>query len=413
MMTATPPCLLPSHVEVLIAGAGPAGSALAWHLARAGCRVLVVDRASFPRDKACSEYMSPETVRLLDRIGVVPALEAAGAQPLRGTSVFASGGSQLSGEFARLSTPPWRETGLSISRRLLDHELVKAARAAGAMVLERVTVTGLVSRVRQVEGLTLRDEAGVFHEVRARLTVGADGLHSVVARRGADHSLGVPARMGFVAHVAAVSGLTDKAEMHVGRRGYAGLNPIGRGVANVALVVPTRRATAASGSVERFFFDELEQLPGVAGRVERTQLVREIMVTGPFASRSRPVVRDGAMLVGDAADFFDPFTGEGIYRALRGAELAAEVVAPLLTKSSPISAKALAPYVSARRRAFLGTWGVERLIGYAMLWPELFDHAVERLGRRVGMADTLIGVTGDCLPAAAVLNPYFLARMLI
>jgi flavin-dependent dehydrogenase len=192
-----------------------------------------------------------------------------------------------------------------------------------------------------------------------------------------------------------------------------GLNPLGGGIANVALVVPRRRAAIAAGDVDRFFFEELERYPGVRGRASAERIVREILVTGPFAVRSRPVVRNGALLVGDAADFFDPFTGEGIYRALRGAELAAQVVIPLLRSPQPITAKALSPYVSARRGAFLGTWGVERLIGFAMLWPGLFDHAVARLGRRAGMADTLIGVTGDCLPAAAVLNPLFLARMLI
>ncbi len=73
--------------DILVAGAGPAGSATAALLARAGMHVTLVDRAVFPRDKACSEYMSPEAVRILDRLGVVDPLEAAGAQPLVGTAV--------------------------------------------------------------------------------------------------------------------------------------------------------------------------------------------------------------------------------------------------------------------------------------------------------------------------------------
>lgn len=412
-MDSAAPRPLPPQVDVLIAGAGPAGSALSWHLAQAGVDVLAVDRAIFPRDKACSEYMSPETVRLLDRIGVVPALESSGAHALLGTTVTAAGGARLTGEFARLRTPPWRPTGLSVSRRLLDHQLLSAARATGARIDEGVTVTGLLESNGRVAGLALRDRDGQPREVRARVTVGADGLRSVVARRGARRMLGTPSRMAFVAHVADVSGLGGAAELHVGHEGYVGLNPIGGAVTNVALVVPARLATEAGGDVTRFFFDQLERLPSVRGRVRPARLVREVLVTGPFAARSRPVVRDGALLVGDAADFFDPFTGEGIYRALRGAELAAEVLVPALAHPGTVTARQLAPYATARRRAFLGTWGVERLIGYAMLWPALFDHAVGRLGRRVGMADTLIGVTGDCLPAGAVLNPLFLARMLV
>lgn len=410
-MKPSPP--LPASVDVLIAGAGPAGSALAIHLARAGHHVLAVDRATFPRDKPCSEYMSPETVRLLDTLGVVAELEAAGAVPLRGTSVISASGARLSGEFARLSTPPWRETGLSIARKILDHSLVRAARSAGARVAEGVQVSGVIPEARAIAGLAVIDSMGARREIRARIVIGADGLRSVVARRCSQASNGMPARIAFVAHVEGVEQLTDRAEMHVGAESYAGLNPIGHGVANVALVIPARRAAEASGDVASFFFGELERLPGVQGRVDRQRLVRPILATGPFAAQSRPVVRDGLLLVGDAADFFDPFTGEGIYRALKGAELAAEVLLPLLAGGARITARALAPYVSRRRQAFLGTWGVERMIGYAMLWPTLFDRAVLRLGRRAGMADTLIGVTGDCLPAAAVLNPLFLARMLL
>ena len=412
-MSRTTPLALPPRVDVLIAGAGPAGSGLASHLARAGLDVLVVDRARFPRDKPCSEYMSPETVRLLDRFGIVPALEAAGAHPLRGTTVTASGGARLSGEFARLTTPAWRSTGLSVARRILDAELVHAARRAGALVVEGVSVVELIENGGEVQGAKLRGEDGAHHEVRARITVGADGLRSVVARRAGRRTLGTPSRMAFVAHVEDVSGLGGSAELHVGPEGYAGLNPIGGGVTNVALVVPAHRATLAGGRVADFFFAALDDLPGVRGRISPDRVVREILVTGPFAARTRPVVRDGALLVGDAADFFDPFTGEGIYRALRGAELAAECLIPLFERSERITARHLATYAAQRRQEFLGTWGVERLIGYAMLWPALFNHAVRRLGQRAGMADTLIGVTGDCLPAAAVLNPVFLARMLL
>jgi flavin-dependent dehydrogenase len=144
--------------------------------------------------------------------------------------------------------------------------------------------------------------------------------------------------------------------------------------------------------------------------VSRPALVREVLVTGPFAAWSRRVTAPGALLVGDAADFFDPFTGEGICAALRGAELAEPVILAALAASGPVPAAALRPYARARRAAFIGKWIVERAIGYAMLAPALFDRAVERLERR-GLAHTLIGVTGDFVPARAVLNPVFLSQV--
>lgn len=424
--------------EVLIAGAGPAGSSMAALLAAMGHRVLVVDRAVFPRDKACSEYLSPAAVEELEKLGVVADLEAAGAAPLLGTRVFGSKGAQLTGSFDRVALPRPRTRGLAVSRRVLDARLVQAARAAGAEVREATTVEDLLYQDGAVAGAVLRDAQGQRSVQHARVVVGADGLRSIVARRIGRRRHGPPSRMAFVAHVADVTGLDGHAEMHVGPEGYVGLNQIWAGrreggtagsretesagpparqsastVANVALVVPTRLAAQASGRVNEFFFEQLARLPRVAGRVRLDHMVRPVLVTGPFAAWSGRIVTNGALLIGDAAEFFDPFTGEGIYSALKGAELAAAAVHHALGSGSGIlPAWRLEPYRVARRSAFLGKWAIERLVGYGMLLPGLFDRAVHRLETR-GMSHTFVGVTADILPARAVLNPWFLARMVL
>lgn len=397
-------------LDVLIAGAGPAGSATAIRLARAGLRVMAVDRAEFPRHKSCSEYMSPEGSRHLASLGVLDAVETSGSHPILGTTVTAPLGARLTGLFARASHPPYRDAGLSVSRFNLDLALVSAARAAGATVLERSAVRGLLRESGAVSGLVLEEPGRSPREVRARLTVGADGLHSLLARELGVRRHGPLRRFAFVAHIAGVGGLGPTAEMHVGTEGYVGLNPLGGGVTNVALVVPASRAGEARGRVEAFFYEALNGFPGVRGRVPRDGTVRNLMVTGPFDAWSRRVVGEGALLVGDAADFFDPFTGEGICAALRGAELLESAVLPALASAGPVGARSLRSYAVARRRAFLGKWVVERTIGYAMLAPAFFDRAVERLERR-GLAHTLIGVTGDFVPPRAVLNPHFLAQV--
>jgi flavin-dependent dehydrogenase len=400
-----------SRTDVLIVGAGPAGSATAILLAEAGWKVTVVDRARFPRDKACSEFMSPATAAALDRLGALAALDAAAAHPA-GTQVHGPRGSALTGLFARSVLPAARSSGLAVSRRTLDHALVQRARAAGATVLEGAAVRELLYDGGAVAGAMIEPGDGPPRTIQARLTVGADGLRSVIARRIGRRTHGRPRRIAFVAHVARVRGLGDVAEMHVSANGYVGLNPIGGDVANVALVIPAAAAGAARGDAADFFHRTLERFPGVAGRVDPSRVVREVMVTGPFAARSSRVTTDGALLVGDAAEFFDPFTGEGIYRALHGAELAALVAGAALRRPGIVRARALAPYRAERRRAFAGTWAVERIIAWMMGAPALFDRAVARLERR-GLAHTLIGVTGDLVPAGAVLNPTFLLRTLL
>ncbi len=402
-----------SEVDVLVVGAGPAGSAMATWLADGGRRVLVIDRARFPRDKPCAEYMSPETLRWLDRLGVLGQLEAAGGTPLHGTSVTGPFGARLTGRFAEATPRPFRPNGLGLSRRILDQCLVERARTAGAIVLEETLLVELLRDGPVVSGAVVRGPDGQRRHIRARLTVGADGLRSVVARRVGRRRFGRPRRLAFVAHMERVRGMAQVAEMHVGRAGYAGLNPIGGDLVNVALVVPHHDVALARGRAREFFFAALDEFPAIRGRVDPRHLVRDVLATGPFSAWSRRVVADGVMLVGDAADFFDPFTGEGICAALRGAWLAAAAAGDALARPGIARARDLEPYARARRAAFRGKWAVERLIGHTMSVPRLFDRAVERIGRRPPMAHTMIGVTGDFVPPRAVLNPWYLTRMVV
>jgi flavin-dependent dehydrogenase len=399
--------------DVLIVGAGPAGSATAIELAAMGHRVTLVDRAVFPRPKPCSEYLNPRAVERLHALGVVPALRVAGAQPLRGSQVFSHQGGQLNGDFAAACAVAPAGEGMAIARAALDAILVDAARRAGVTVLERVTVRGLRETDGGISGAAVEEQSGTVRALDARVVVGADGLRSTVARRIGTQRHGRPARLAFVAHLPAPAWLEHHAQMHLGAEGYVGLNRVGPALANVALVVPLRRASAARGNAAHFFFAELERYPRLRAAFQPKDLSLPLMVTGPFAVRATRVITDGALLAGDAAEFFDPFTGEGIYRALHDARLAAAVIdAGLRQSSGPLRAAALRPYAAQRRAAYAGKWAVERLVGYGMLLPAIFDRAVRRLERR-GMAHTFIGVTADLLPARAVLNPWFLSRMVL
>ena len=402
----------PEQVDVLIAGAGPGGSAAAIHLARRGLRVVVVDRARFPRDKPCAEYMGPVALQHFATLGVLATLDAAGGHPLAGTTLFGPGGGRLVGRFAGIVPAPFRPTGLSLSRRLLDATLVARAREVGARVVEETQVTDLLYDSGRVAGAVIRDVTGRTSTVRASLVIGADGLRSVVARKLGRQRRGPPSRIGFVAHVADVAGMAAEAEIHVTGEGYVGLNPIGGGVVNVGMVIPRARAREAGGDPASFFYRMLERFPGVAGRVRREQERRPVLVTGPFAASASRVTRPGALLLGDAAEFFDPVTGDGIQSALTGAALATEAVADALLRRGSVGAGELATYRALRRERFLGKWMVERAVGWAMQAPALFGHGVRRLAAH-DLGDVCVGVAGDILPARTALSPSFLFRMLL
>ena len=389
-----------ARCDAVVVGAGPAGSATALLLAKAGVNVLLLDRAHFPREKPCSEYLSPESTRVLERLGpdVLAAVEAAAPAHLRGMRVVAPSGVGVTGRFETFS--------YALPRTRFDMILRAAAEAHGAQVREGVKVEEVLYDGGAVAGVVARNLAtGGREAVRARVVIGADGLRSIVARRLGKVIRTAPYRIAFTAHVADVRDVRDLGEMHVGRPGYVGFGPIGDGVTTVALVVPVRDARRGAR-----FFEELDRFPGIRGRFDARRIVRRVIATGPFARWSRrPVAQGGgALLVGDAADFFDPFTGQGIYSALRGGELASAAVLDHLTTGA-----SLARYASARRREFRGKWLLERMIGVAVGWPSLIEHVVGRLTRRPHLADLLVRATGNCVPARAALSPRVLAGLVL
>lgn len=402
------------RVQVLVVGGGPAGSSAAWHCAQAGLDVCVADRARFPRAKPCAEYVSPEGSRILHAMGALEALEARAAQ-LSGMVVHAPSGDRIHGEFvARHGFRGFRDRGLGVRREILDTVLLDRARHAGVRVHEQAKVESLLTGTDgRVHGAVLRTPDGAY-TVRADLVIGADGLRSVVSRRlDLARAARVPRRVALVTHYRDVEGVGALGEMHVTRNGYVGLARVSDGLVNVALVVPKSKAGGMRGGTEAFLERWLHAHPQLGPRFANATRVTPVRATGPFASRAKRPWHPGAMLTGDAADFFDPFTGEGIYAALRGGELLAEFAhAAVSAPSLERHVQALRAYEGERTTVFGGKWRVEQLIGLAVGWAPLLNHAARVLSRDRDLADLLIGVTGDFVPASVVLRPRTLLRLL-
>lgn len=395
-------------VEVAVVGGGPGGSATATLLAEAGHDVALFDRASFPRHKACSEYVNPAGARILERLGVGTEVAALGAHRMEAMLVHAPAGERFLSDFDGVE--PGR-AAVGLSRYRLDHLLLQRAADAGTKVHEKTPVREVLVENGAVTGVEV-SQNGTRQRVTARLVIGADGHRSAVSRAvGMDASSPFLKRTGLVAHYRNVQGLDRWGEMHVGYGGYGGLAPLEDGLTNVAYVANTASVAARPESVEAFFEAGLRSLPEVAWKLDGAERIGSIRGVGPMAHRAKRTAGDGWLLVGDAAYFLDPFTGEGIYAALRAAELAAPVASAAL-RAGPVTAASLAPYRAARQRVFTAKGQVCWIVQGFIHQPRLMDYVTARLGQRRELGLTLAGVLGNMHPASRALSPRFLARLL-
>ncbi|HEY8469324.1 MAG TPA: FAD-dependent oxidoreductase [Longimicrobiales bacterium] len=403
--------------DAIVVGAGPAGSATALLLARAGHHVLLLDRRHFPRAKPCGDCLSPEAARVLDRLGLLADVQAARPARLAGWRIIAPAGHAFEARFAEYANgDPRLETGIAIRRESLDAVLLAGARRAGAVVRTGVHVTDLLRDARgHVAGIVARGENGAPLRLHARLVIGADGLRSVVARR-----LGLVRRgprlrkLSLTAHVRGLAGPGRLGEMHLAAGACAGVAPVeepgdddvaSAPLANITLVVDADRfGREAARDPLAFFRSMLARFPGLAPRLPLLGSPLHLLASGPFDWPTRTVVADGAALVGDAAGYFDPFTGQGIYQALAGAELLAGE-ADLALRQGDVSARALRRYAARRRRMLRDARILQHLIDHVIRRPVLADAAIRRLARAPTAAAALIAATGDMLPPRRLLSP--------
>jgi flavin-dependent dehydrogenase len=297
-------------------------------------------------------------------------------------------------------------TALGVPRPALDHALIEHAAARGAQVEERARALGATVEEGRVVGVRVQRGDRV-DEIRADVTVAADGIHSAVARSlHLETPSRWPRRLGLIARFEGAS-VGTLGEMHVGRGVYCGLAPVGAGLVNVGLVGPIEHPRPGE-SIDEFFDRRLRQVPAAHEALASARRVTPVRGVGPLARRVRRVAGPGYLLVGDAAGFLDPFTGEGVHRALRGGELAADAVEQALRRSDRIPTG----YEAARRAAFADKQRICLLVQLFLAMPPLFSRVLEHLADRPSVARQLAGVLGDYQPAAPALRPSYLWSLL-
>jgi len=203
-----------------------------------------------------------------------------------------------------------------------------------------------------------------------------------------------------------VTGLTDcrdVGEIFVDPPDYAILNPVTPERVNMSLVVPLAHAAPWRGRLDTFFAARVKHLAHLAGRVAGAERVAPIEALGPLAYRVTPPRHGGVLLVGDAAGFYDPLTGEGVFSALRGAELAAETAGRALGRGD-VSRTALAGYEHARRAAFTAKRRFIVVLQFVVRHRRLGNVAAHLFARRPELLDLALGVTGDFVPPRVLLS---------
>ncbi len=397
-----------ADADVLVVGAGPAGALTALLLARAGFRVVLVDHKAFPRAKPCGEFLSPQCAPYLDAAGLGDLLPRLGAWRVHGMRL-STFDSASEGRFRRLAgRGEHGAAGFGVRRVVFDHALVQAAVAAGATFLPRHGFERATRGARgEVDGAWLRDPDGRFVHHRARWLVGADGVHSRVANAlGLQRPIRWLDQMALTAHFRGVAPLPT-AEVHLLHGGFFAATTVDGGWYGVNLVVPRRElAQRGAGGWDAFVQRHLAGAPAVAARVRAGERIAPWRGIGPFAFTTTAQVAPGAALVGDAAGYVDPLTGEGIYYALFGAHALAAALAAALHRPAT-AAEALARYARTRRREVEPRLLAARLLQRGLRHPWIVRTAMHALRRWPGLADLVVTMTGDTIHPRELWRPSF------
>ena len=338
-------------------------------LARGGARVLMVDRARFPRDKLCGDTINPGALAVLHRLQLAAGFERA-ALPIDGMIVTGEGGVRVQAAYGG------GRRGLALPRRDLDGALAAGAVAAGARFEEGVIVRGpLLEEKGRVRGVVFAGRDGRDVRVPAPLVIAADGRRSRVAL-----ALGLlrhprrPRRWAIGAYFDGVSGLSAFGEMHVRRGHYLGVAPLPSGVANVCLVVGRDGSLDDPGAR---LLDAIRREPELRERFAAARMISTPVVLGPLAVDARAAGAPGLLLAGDAAGFIDPMTGDGLRFAVRGGELAGNLALEALRGAAGEPHRRLARL---RRREFGGKLRFDRTL-----------RAVVGHGATIGLAARVAG----------------------
>jgi geranylgeranyl reductase family protein len=329
------------EADVIVVGAGPAGSTAAYYLATAGLDVLLLEKTAFPREKVCGDGLTPRAVKQLVAMGV--PVEEEGWIRNRGLRII-GGGVRLELPWPDLAEYP--DYGLVRTRRDFDQTLARHAVKSGVRLLERTNVTAplIDERSNRVVGVSARDAEGRTRHFRAPLVLAADGNSSRLSialgiRKRDDRPMGVAVRTYFTSprhdddYLESWLELWDNSDgKEVLLPGYGWIFGVGDGTSNVGLGILNSTASFQKVDYRKLLRRWTRSMPEEWGFTEENQQGPVRGAALPMGFNRTPHYARGLMLVGDAGGMVNPFNGEGIAYAMEAGRIAADVAVQALSR---------------------------------------------------------------------------------
>ncbi len=396
--------------DIVIVGAGPAGSALAYFLAREGRDVLLIDKADFPRDKTCGDGLTPRALSVLRRMGLLDQVAAAGCR-INGLHFYAPDGTRVVSPIPAFGDFP--NFLVVLPRFQLDHLLLQHALQAGAQFRPQVEAIDVVRQGEQIAGVTVRSASGPA-ELRARYVVLATGASVGLLERA--HLLAATPQFGRAArgYYDGVGALTDAIEFHLegaALPGYAWVFPTSATTANVGAAYFVIQGRQPPRSSPRQVLDEFVANPLMAGRLAQAHVNGSIKgYPLRFDFPATQVAFPGLMMVGEAAGLVNPLTGEGIDYALESAEAVAETLLETLRRNPPAT-EAAAAHTRVLRQRFQRTFVTIARVRDLYLRPWLLNRAAQAANHHDEFRHTLVQVCLGNIDPAHGLTPKTLLQL--
>jgi len=393
--------------EVIVVGAGPAGSTVATYLARAGVDVLLLEKTEFPREKVCGDGLTPRGVKQLIDLGIDTS-EDAGWVHSRGLRIL-TGDLTLELDWPDLTSyPPY---GVSRTRHDFDDLLAKLAVKAGARLYERTTVTSAITnasgRVVGVEAKVGPEKTPVHY--RAPLVLACDGVSarlalSVGIQKNEKRPMGVAVRQYYKSprhddpFIEGHLELWDRSDPRDPKLlpGYGWAFPLGDGTVNVGLGMLSTSASFRNTDYRALLRQWLDGTPEEWGYREENAIGKVGGAGLPMGFNRTPHYRDGLLLLGDAGGMVSPFNGEGISAAMESAQIAAEVVVQALARrEGPSRERALEAYPRAVGELMGGYYQLGNVFARIIGKPKIM-HACTKYGLRINKILPLVykGLSG-------------------